>query len=101
MNKAKLEDYFTLIYSKGAVKELKPNPEIHLKILKDLNVNAEECLIIEDSLIGVQAANNANIDVVVMYDKYSDGNREKINELAQYQFGDFEKLLNAIKSELE
>jgi beta-phosphoglucomutase-like phosphatase (HAD superfamily) len=101
MNKANLEDYFSFIYSKGAVKELKPNPEVHLKILKDLNVSAEECLIIEDSLIGVQAANSAKIDVAVMYDKYSDGNREKINELAKYKFDNFENLLETIKNELE
>ena len=61
INKANLEEIFSLIYSKGAVKELKPNPEIHYKILKQLNVTKEECLIIEDSLIGVEAANNANI----------------------------------------
>lgn len=100
MNKANLEKTFSIIYSKGAVKELKPNPEVHYKILNKLNVKQEECLIIEDSLIGVEAANNANIEVAVIYDKYSDSNREKINELAQYQFKDFEELLNTIKTEL-
>lgn len=97
INKANFEDVFTLIYSKGAVKELKPNPEIHYKILKELNVKPEQCLIIEDSLIGVEAANNANIEVAVMYDKYSDCNREEINKLSDYQFNDFYELLNYIK----
>ena len=101
ISKANLEDMFSLIYSKGAVKELKPNPEIHYKILKELNVIPEECLIIEDSLIGVEAANNAGIEVAVIYDKYSDCNREEINNLAQYKFKDFEEMYNYVKKELE
>ena len=101
INKAKIEDIFSLVYSKGAVKELKPNPEIHYKILKELNVDKKECLIIEDSLIGVEAANNADIEVAVIYDKYSDCNREEINKLSQYQFKDYNEMLNYIKNELE
>lgn len=101
IRKANFDDMFTLVYSKGAVKELKPNPEVHYKILSELNVKPEECLIIEDALIGVEAARNAGIDVAVMYDKYSDGNRDEINSLAQYRFADFAEMLARIKSELE
>lgn len=101
INKANIEDIFSLVYSKGAVKELKPNPEIHYKILKELNVTADECLIIEDSLIGVEAGNNAGIEVAVIYDKYSDCNREKINQLSQYQFKDYNEMLTYMKHELE
>lgn len=97
INKANLEETFSIIYAKGAVKELKPNPEVHYKILKELNIKPEECLIVEDSLIGVEAANNANIEVAVMYDKYSDCDRTQINKLSQYQFDDFEQMLNYIK----
>lgn len=100
MNKANLEDMFSVIYSKEAVKELKPNPEIHYKILNELNVKAEDCLIVEDSLIGVEAANNANIEVAVIYDKYSDNNRNEINKLSQYQFKDFGEMLDYMKEEL-
>ena len=99
-NKANLEDIFSIIYAKGAVNELKPNPAIHYKILKELSLKPQECLIIEDSLIGVEAANNAKIEVAVIYDKYSDGNRKQINQLSQYQFNNFEELLKEIKKEL-
>ena len=101
INKANIEDIFSLVYSKGAVKELKPNPEIHYKILEELNVDKKECLIIEDSLIGVEAANNADIEVAVIYDKYSDCNRKEINKLSQYRFKDYNQMLNYIKNELE
>ena len=101
IRKANIKDIFSLIYSKDMVKELKPNPEIHYKILEELNVTKEECLVIEDSLIGVEAANNAGIEVVVIYDKYSDASREEINKLSQYTFKDYNEMLSYIKDELE
>lgn len=101
INKAKLDDVFSLIYSKGAVEALKPNPDIHYKIMQELHVTSEECLVIEDSLIGVQAANSANIEVAVIYDKYSDGDREEINKLSQYKFNNYKEMLSCIKNELE
>lgn len=99
--KANLEDYFSIIYAKGAAKQLKPNPEIHERILKELNLKPEQCLIVEDSLIGVEAAHHANIEVAVIYDKYSDSNREQINRLCQYKFKDFGEMLRYSKGELE
>lgn len=100
-NKQPFDDIFTLIYSKDAVKNLKPDPEVHYKILKELNVKEEDCIIVEDTLIGVEAANNANIDVISIYDKYSDYNREEINKLSQYKFNDFKEMLEYIKQEID
>lgn len=98
--KANIDEIFEIILSKEDVKEKKPSPEVHNKIMHLLNVEPCECLIIEDSLIGVQAAKNAGIEVAVMYDKYSDCDREEISKLAQYQFENFEEMLNYIKNEL-
>ncbi len=100
INKANFEDIFSLIYSKESVEKLKPNPEIHYKILENLKLKPEECLIVEDSLIGVEAANNANIDVAVIYDKYSDNDRASINKLSKYQFKNFYEMLDYLKKEL-
>ncbi len=101
IKKAPLDKYFSLIYSKGSVKKLKPDPEIHYKILDELKVNPEECLIIEDSLIGIEAAINAGIEFVTIYDKYSDGNREKINSLANIRFNNFTEMLDVINKEMQ
>ena len=100
ITKANLEDYFSVIYAKNDVKAIKPNPEVHDKIMDKLHVKPEECLIVEDALVGVETANNANIEVAVIYDQYSDSNREKINQLSQYQFKDFEEMLKEMKKEL-
>lgn len=98
--KANIDEMFEVILSKEDVKEKKPSPEVHNKIMQLLSVSPSECLIIEDSLIGVQAAKNAGIEVAVIYDKYSDCDREEINKIAQYQFKDFDKMLNYIENEL-
>ncbi len=43
------------------------------------------------------AAKNANLDVIVVYDKYSDKDREKINELADYNVANFKELIEIFK----
>lgn len=101
INKANFEDFFSLIYTKECVENVKPNPEVHYKILKELNVKKEECIIVEDSIIGIEAANNVGIEVIAIYDKYSDSDREEINRLSQYRFDNFEEMLKYIKKELE
>lgn len=97
--KADIDEMFSLVLSKEDVQEKKPSPEVHNKIMQLLGVSPSECLIIEDSLIGVQAGKNAGIEVAVMYDKYSDGDREEINKLADYRFASFDEVINQIVAE--
>ena len=99
--KEDIDATFDIILSRENVKEKKPSPEVHNKILQVLNVKPSECLIIEDSLIGVQAGVNAEIDVAVMYDKYSNSDRDEINRLSQYQFNNFGEVIDRLKEELE
>lgn len=101
LSKAPMKMYFDKIYTKNSVQNLKPNPEIHLKIMEDYNLKPEECLVIEDSVIGLKAANSAGIPTVAMYDKYSDSSRDEIEKLAKYKFNDFKELLVALKKELK
>ena len=49
-------------------KESKPNPEIYLYTIKELNVNKDEAIIIEDSSKGILAANRAGIKVLALKD---------------------------------
>ena len=87
------DDLFTLIYTREDVREIKPNPEIYLRVMQELNALPEECLIFEDSLIGIEAAKRAGVQSVAVYDRYSDGEREQINALADYQLESYTKLL--------
>ena len=95
--KADINKTFDLILTKDDVKTQKPSPEIYIKVLDILKVKDKDCLIFEDSLIGVKAGFNANIEVVAIYDKYSDTEREKINELSKYQFDNYDEVIKILK----
>ena len=99
IKKANFNNIFDLIISKDDVINKKPSPEIHNKILELLNVKPSDCLVIEDSFIGVQSAKNAGINVAVIYDKYSDEDRKKINRLADYKFNNFKEMIDIILCE--
>lgn len=99
INKANLNDMFSLILTKDDVITKKPSSEVHEKVMEKLKVTKEQCLIIEDSLIGVEAGKNAGIEVAVMYDQYANGDREQIDKLANYQFRNFNEMLEQIKEE--
>lgn len=99
INKANINDFFSIVYTREDAKEIKPNPEIYLRILKELNIRKDQCLIFEDSLIGIDAANNAGIDVVAMYDKYSDMERDEIKEKATYNLNNFDEVIQNLLRE--
>uniref|UniRef100_A0A5B7BE81 Haloacid dehalogenase-like hydrolase domain-containing protein n=1 Tax=Davidia involucrata TaxID=16924 RepID=A0A5B7BE81_DAVIN len=49
------------------VKEKKPDPSIYLAAAKKLGVSGGDCLVVEDSVIGLQAATGAGMSCVVTY----------------------------------
>lgn len=93
INKANIDDYFSLIYTREDAKKIKPDPEIYLRVMNELGVPAQKCLVFEDSLIGIEAAKNAGIESVAVYDKYSDAERDQINTLSDYQIDTYSQLL--------
>ena len=97
-NKCNLQEYFDFIITKDDVILKKPNPEVYNKIIEKFKIkDLSKCVVIEDSLTGVLAAKRANLDVIAIYDKYSDKDREKINELADYNVADFKELIELFK----
>jgi HAD superfamily hydrolase (TIGR01509 family) len=53
--------YFDCIYARDDVKIVKPDPELYLSVLKELGVRADQAFVIEDSPIGVTAAQRAGL----------------------------------------
>lgn len=94
INKADIKKYFDGIYTKESVKSLKPDPEIYLKILNDYKISPEECLVFEDSIEGIRASKKAGINVVAVYDRYSEKYRKIIDEESDYQIKSFTDLLD-------
>ena len=66
LQKVKLDKFFKpeQVYSFDLVKNPKPYPDIYLKVIKDNNLNKDETIIIEDSVIGIKAAVNAGVKVI-------------------------------------
>lgn len=97
-NKCNLQEYFDFIITKDDVKLKKPNPEVYNKIIEKFNIfDLSKCVVIEDSLTGILAAKNANLNVIAIYDEYSNKNRQEINKLADYYVDNFKDLIELLK----
>lgn len=66
LNILELNNAFDFVASRDDVEHGKPNPEMYLMVAKELGVPPNECLVIEDSPTGVQAALNAKMQVVAV-----------------------------------
>ena len=71
-----MEAYFHYVIPSQQVTRSKPDPQMYLEALHNIDLTAEECIVFEDTENGVMAARNAGIDVIVVNDKekrkYSD-----------------------------
>ncbi len=94
--KAPVDEIFDRVYTCEDVTAIKPDPEIYRRALDDLGLSAEDCLVFEDSLAGVQAAKGAGLETVVMYDANSDPDRPQIDALADCRVRDYPTLLAAL-----
>ena len=56
--------FFKIILDESAILQGKPNPEIYVKVAKALNLPAQQCIVIEDSLSGVAAGKDAGAKVI-------------------------------------
>ena len=95
LEKMNIAEVFDLITRKEDVKNKKPDPEIYNKVMTYYNAKPSECLIFEDSYTGVLASKNAGIEVVNIYDKYADIDREKIDTITDYKVDSYEEFMNS------
>jgi beta-phosphoglucomutase len=88
LEKVGLLNRFAAIVDGNDVSKAKPNPEVFLKAAEKLNMNPENCVVFEDAIAGVQAANAANMVCVGI------GRNDVLSE-ANYVFAD----MNTITTE--
>lgn len=69
LKKENLYDYFEAFMFGDQVKESKPNPEIFLKTAEKLGIKPEECLILEDSPSGIEAAFKGGFNCINVVDQ--------------------------------
>jgi len=90
-------DYFETIVDGFQITKGKPNPDIFLKVAKDLNVKPAECLVVEDVLVGVKAAKKAGMTVFAIYDEHAEIEQNEIKKLADFYAENFDEILEKFK----
>ena len=82
LEKVNLLGYFNAIVDGNSVTKAKPNPEVFLKAAEKLNVLPENCIVFEDAVAGIKAANTASMISIGI------GDKQVLHE-ADYVFTDF------------
>ncbi len=85
LRKVDLLVFFEAIVDGNEVEKAKPNPEVFLKAAKLLQLPPEQCVVFEDSVAGIQAANTANMISIGI------GNKEILKQ-ADYVFENFTEI---------
>ena len=93
LEKVGLLPYFDAIVDGNNVTKAKPDPEVFLLAAKHLGVNAADCIVFEDAVAGVEAANAAKMISIGIGEK-------NILKEADYIFNDFTEISISFIQEL-
>ena len=85
LDRVDLKKHFDAIVDGNDVSKAKPDPEVFLIAAKLLNIEPENCIVFEDSVAGVEAANTANMVSIGI------GSKDVLGH-AQYVFNDFTEI---------
>ena len=85
LERVNLKEQFNAIVDGNDVTKAKPDPEVFLIAAKLLNVASENCIVFEDSVAGVEAANVANMISIGI------GSKDVLGH-ANYVFNDFTEI---------
>lgn len=65
-----IRKYFDVILGREDARFHKPHPEIYLKLAKRLRVRPSECVVIEDSICGVESAKRAGMGCIAVLNSF-------------------------------
>ena len=85
LEKVELLHYFDCIVDGNNVTKAKPDPEVFLIAAEGLDVYSENCVVFEDALAGIQAANSAKMISIGIGDSL-------VLSEAEYNFKDFTEM---------
>lgn len=85
LEKVHLIEKFQAIVDGTNVSKAKPDPEVFLNAAAEIEMQPKDCVVFEDSVAGVQAANAANMISIGI------GSKEVLHE-ADYVFNDFTEI---------
>ncbi|MDR1415819.1 MAG: beta-phosphoglucomutase family hydrolase, partial [Prevotellaceae bacterium] len=61
-----IRKYFKAVINSSQVKKGKPNPEVFLKAAEAMHLAPAQCIVVEDAVIGIEAARNAGMKVIAV-----------------------------------
>jgi beta-phosphoglucomutase len=93
LEKVNLLSYFDSIVDGNSVTKAKPDPEVFLIAANNLGVNANSCVVFEDAVAGIQAANSAKMTSIGIGDS-------NILDEASYNFNDFTEISDSFLESL-
>jgi beta-phosphoglucomutase len=93
LDRVDLRKHFDAIVDGNDVSNAKPDPEVFLIAAKLLDMKPEDCIVFEDSVAGVEAANVANMISIGI------GSKDVLGH-AQYVFNDFTEISDDFITEL-
>ncbi|MFD2586428.1 beta-phosphoglucomutase [Croceitalea marina] len=85
LEKVNLLSYFDTIIDGNSVSKAKPDPEVFLIAAEKLDVPPKNCIVFEDAVAGIEAANAGNMTSIGIGDA-------KILQEADYNFSDFTEI---------
>ena len=85
LEKVNLLHYFDVIVDGNNVTKAKPDPEVFLLAAKQLGVNSKDCIVFEDAVAGIEAANAAKMISIGIGDK-------NVLSEAKFNFNDFTEI---------
>jgi HAD superfamily hydrolase (TIGR01509 family) len=66
-----VKNLFHLLITRNDVLKHKPDPEIYIKTARRLKVKPSECIVVEDTKIGAEAAIGANMDCYILMNGFN------------------------------
>lgn len=85
LEKVELLHYFDSIVDGNNVTKAKPDPEVFLIAAKNLKRNRKDCIVFEDAVAGIEAANSAGMISIGIGDA-------KVLDDAKFNFNDFTEM---------
>ncbi|MEM1002819.1 MAG: beta-phosphoglucomutase [Bacteroidota bacterium] len=93
IDKVNVTKFFDAIVDGNDVSKAKPDPEVFLMASQELNIDPINCIVFEDSVAGIQAANAADMISIGI-------GKESVLHEAQYIFKDFTQISESFINDL-
>ncbi len=91
LKQAKLSEFFDVVCSVTQVQRGKPAPDLFLEAAAQFGVQPESCIVVEDSVFGIQAARAAKMTAIAFSSSHTS---EQLREAgAHHVFGAYAELL--------